>query len=442
MTIWLIDANSYAKSISSDLRNLKQEYFIIKNYVREKTLGKHIMPKTKTYSLGLLRIATILQYNGHHVRYMHFQDIEQTIAIDNWPDIIAFSAVCPMIPVCHEFVEKYKKLHPATQFVLGGSHLNVAEQLTKNKFPLFDRYAVGYDVDGAEKVVQQTLCAPTGPYVNFSLLPNKLSDYAINTCSTIGCPYNCKYCQDRLIPHCQISKDGFLPYFIEHLPERTCVHFFDSVLGGSKKGLINVCKEITKCNHNFLLSCDIRAELIDEYTIEALSQAGFVEIRLGIETADEAVLTKNDRYLTLDTLLRKLEMCRNSSDLYIALYSATGLPGTTLRSLELSKNRFSELLQTRSVDEIKTCLFVPYPLDFERYATNEIIINSDDWRNYDRQSMPVFELPNLSSAQLWSEHLDIARRINQAWLSGWGIESINTLPDVKYGEYNIENYAI
>ncbi len=442
MKIWLVDANSYHKEISADLQKIKQDYFIIKNHVRQAVLGEHITPKAMTYSLGLLRIGTILKHNLYNVEYVHFQNIAQKIITEQPPDIMAFSAVCPTIPMCHSFVEKLKKHYPSTIFVLGGSQVNVAERITKSKFPLFDRYAAGYDTEGAEKIVQKQLATPKEPYVDFSLLPYPLTNYAINTCSTIGCQYSCKYCQDHLIPHCKISPNGFIPYFMEQLPKGTCIHFFDSVLGGSKQGLIQVCKELSQYAHGFLLSCDIRAEWIDKDVLNALNHAGFVEIRMGVETADEAVLTRNNRSLKTNTLRNALSLCRNNSDLYLTLYSAIGLPGTTPHSLSLTKDLFTDFLSTRAVDEIKTCLFVPYPLDVERYTPDEIKIISENWSDYDRQSSPVFDLPHLSSDQLWHENLDLAQKINEAWLKGLNITSIEALPNIKYGEYNIENYSI
>lgn len=69
-------------------------------------------------------------------------------------------------------------------------------------------------------------------------------------------------------------------------------YIFDSTLGYCESRLFEVCKALQALKHKFVLSCDIRAEFLTEKTLKALEDAGFREIRVGLEAADSRVLEK------------------------------------------------------------------------------------------------------------------------------------------------------
>ena len=53
---------------------IKKDYFKIKSFVRQQIIGKHVLPTQKTFSTGLLRIATLLKRSGYSVEYFHLED--------------------------------------------------------------------------------------------------------------------------------------------------------------------------------------------------------------------------------------------------------------------------------------------------------------------------------------------------------------------------------
>lgn len=441
MNIVLVDANTYSVDIDPELALIRADFAKTKNIVKNKLWGEHIMPKNLTYSIGLLRIATILKYNGYNVKYVYFDSLSDYLKNASFdPDLIAFSAVCPTVPRCSRFVDEYRKINSRVKFALGGSQLNAAPKTTMSEFNNFDIYAVGYDIQSAELLVSRKLQPVDESYVDFSLLPYDLSKYSINTCSTLGCPFTCDYCQDRFIPRMEVSSNGFIPYFMERIPERSCVHFFDSVLGGSEKRILEVCEAISATGHKFLLSCDMRAELINERTIAALSKAGFAELRLGLESADDDLLQHNHRFLKQNTVLEKFKMIRELSDIYITVYSAIGFPGTTRYSVEATKDLFSHLLISRKVDEIKNCLFVPYPFDVPRFSEEDITVIDTNWEHYDRQSRPVYNLSEFTSEELFREYIELSRVISRSWMEAFHLDDKDIVNVPKYGEYFLRSY--
>lgn len=445
-SIWLIDATSYKKDIDHELGEIKKDYFKIKSFVRQQLIGKHMLPTQRTFSTGLLRIATLLKRMRYSVQYFHLEDFLSQNIIEqstNLPMIAAFGCVCPTIPICNQLAKKIKNYDGNVITAVGGAHINVALKNTQKSYTYFDRYVFGYDKEAVGRLIHDDVDDSIGvmPYVDYSILPYHLNEYDINLFSTLGCPFGCAYCQDGQIPYYEYLLDGGLSALQKDLPPQKLIHFFDSTLGYSQERLLKVCGALSAINHHYILSCDMRAEFITKQTLFALEKAGFKEVRLGLETIDETVLKRNNRGILPDAIMEKMRLIRNHSKLYLTLYTVSGLPGYTPETYKKNKEIYRYLLETRSVDEIKNAQYVPYPRDDTDFLQRGIIIKDTNLENYDRQSYPVYETAELSRQQIWDEFIDTAKVINQAWLKGWGIRGIGELADIDiYPEYIVGNY--
>ena len=441
--VWLIDYTHYVKDIDPILRGLKEDYFKIKKYKRSMVIGRTAPVKTRVFSTGLLRIATILAKNGIEVKYLHYYMLEDELnACAEFPEIVAFSAVCPTVPMCAEMARMIKERSPMTKVKLGGSHVNVCTEETAKRYPVFDGLTAGYEHEGASKIVGRELSEVNDIYVDYSLLPLPLSEYAINTFSSMGCPFACGYCVDGMAPHFVAQPDGNLRVLKELLPSKNLVHFFDSVLGFSHEGIRRVTKAVRETEHDFILSCDMRADLLTPELVRLIEGAGFREIRMGIESSDDDLLSLNKRTLTVKRFEEQVRMVRRNSNLYVALYSITGLPGTTVDSQMRTLEYFDYLLTDKLADEIKNALYVPYPIDGVDYLKRGVYITNHDWSCYDRQSYPVFHTDLMSEDDIWSIYVDTARSINKSWLKSCGFASLDEIPetDIQYAEYIETNY--
>jgi radical SAM superfamily enzyme YgiQ (UPF0313 family) len=357
--------------------------------------------------------------------------------------MIAFGCVCPTVSMCEQLAIRIKEIRNDVTVAIGGSHINSSYRLTKEKHTKFDKYVKGYDIEAVcnmlerdEKIVLSDI-----EYVDYSLLPNPLCDYDINLFSTLGCPFNCFYCQDKRIPYFENSLDGSINSIKTQIPAYKLVHFFDSSLGYDMKRLLQVCKCLENARHSFVLSCDLRAEMITPESVKALERAGFREIRIGLETADDDVLLKNNRNLSVKSVLDKFKIVREFTNIYLTVYSVSGLSHTTTKSFDKTLELFQILLRTRIVDEIKNAQYVPYPIDGLDFSGMGIYIDEDNWEKYDRQSYPVYHTSNLSREQIWKGFLETAKVINTSWLNGNGFYTIDELCDVDiYPEYIVGNY--
>lgn len=441
--IWLVDYTHYFIKIDPRLAKCKREYFKIKSFKRHFKIGETAPVKTRMFSTGLLRLASILSSNGIETEYLDYITLEKRINEKaDFPEIVAFSAVCPTMSDCERLAMRIKAISPMTTTVVGGVHVNLNPNTTKKMFPGFDRVNLGYEYEAAENLVGRKLIHKTEKYVDYSLLPLNLSEYGINTFTHMGCAFNCEYCSDGLSPKFISSKDGQISDMKLLLPPKTLVHFFDSCFGYSKAGIHECCEAIKKTNHDFLLSCDMRADLLTPELIDDLVSCGFVEIRLGMESSDQSILNRNKRTLSSNAFDEKIKMIRECSDLYVTLYSVTGLPGTTTDSQKNTVSYCQKLLSEHIVDEIKCGLYVPYPIEGIDYQNRGIRILSDDLSKYDRQSMPVFETDLMSASDLFELYIYTSQKINEAWLSSCGFASYDEIPNFPdyYQEYIFNSY--
>lgn len=120
------------------------------------------------------------------------------------------------------------------------------------------------------------------------------------------------------------------------------------------------------------------------------------------------------------------------------------MPGTTKNTFEITKELFFELLSQEKVDEIKNCMYVPYPNDYQNYKKWGITIISDNWYDYDRQSFPVFRNETLTAEEIWQQYLGMSKLINEAWIINCGLNDISEIPIINdnYTEYVVENYNL
>lgn len=447
--IFLVNATTYTNELDKTLQKIRENYFRVKGIAKSKIIGLPPLNniKSKTYSLGLLRIATILKENRFDVQYVDMEDLLQIITSTTeheFPDIVGFSSVTPTIPLCAKLCEIIKKISPVTRVMIGGPHVNVAPQLTMSKYPCFDKYIVGYDLRAAAEISSLSVNSLSIPrsYVDYSLLPLPLSEYSINVFSTLGCLYNCDYCQDNYVPYTENDINAGLLALKECVPEGTPIHYFDSVLGVTKQRAKLVCTDLMKMGHGYKLSCDMRAEFITPSFVRLLEEAGFVEVRLGIESTDSETLAINKRTLSYSKLYDAIQTIRENSDLYITLYCVTGLPGSTQDSLCKTRDRLCGLLRSNYVDEIKNTIYVPYPIDSKDYSSRGLEIIDNNWTNYDRQSFPVYNLKNLLSQEIWEEFILLSKNIVDNWIISLGYQSINQFPEILWSEYLVDNHLL
>jgi hypothetical protein len=443
--VWLVDATTYRRKLDPELERSKARFFRIETHARSRRLGPSATRGTRTYSAGLLRIATLLARAGHEVRYLHLEEV--AVALEETPSaeapaVIGFGAVCPTVPACASLSLAAKDRFPGVRTALGGAHATVAATLILKRFgDAFDDVVDGYEEEAAGRLMGLPPRRPPLPgcRLDYRLLPHPVREYSINLMTATGCPFRCTYCQDRLLPRITGDLDGGLGELVGDggLAPGTPIHFSDSVLGGNVPRAMKVCQELAQLDHGMVLSCDMRPEFANAQLLGQLQEAGFREIRMGLDSADADVLLTAGRMAKPRRLSQVLERIRDAAPgLYVSIYLVTGLPGTTGATLDENVAIVHRLLEHGLADQVKHHLYVPYPLDSCPSNDIRVEIVDQDWSAYDRNSFPVYELPGVDREQIWQAFLATETAINDVWAASFGLgpDQIDALP--LFPDYN------
>jgi radical SAM superfamily enzyme YgiQ (UPF0313 family) len=437
-TIWLVDASTYQRTLPTELRAAKEQFFRLESCARARRFGPLPLRGERSFSSGLLQLAGLLRANSD-VRYMTLDELASSSLIGEIPpDVVGFGAVTPTVPACAAIASRLRLIYPKARLILGGPHAAAAPEITQARFPQFDVVVAARGEKAAAvlgSVARGAIAAP-----EYDLLPHPLAEYGFNLMTREGCPFSCNYCHDRTIAGREFDLDGGLRLVAPELPAGTPVHFCDSIFGGTAARALAVSSQLARIDHRMSLSCDLRCEMVSAGLMRALTEAGFVEIRIGLESADPAVLRSARRSALPDAVVRSLELVRKVSSLYVSVYFVTGLPGSSLAAGTANREAITQLLRERLADQIKHHIYVPYPRDTHPRHHPDVRPITEDWSAFDRNSFPVFGLSSMTPDQIWLDFLETEATINKEWARVLGLKEADMPSYPLYNDYNVRVY--
>lgn len=419
--------------------------------VRECLVDKHgvNMPGTKTYSLGVLCIATALKKRGENVTYTLADDenkILNLISEANNYDAILFSAKTTTYPKCLEVAEKCKKVNNKTKIIFGGPHCTALPEKVVIE-PSIDFVCLGegedticeliasiennqdfsrikgiaYIDDAGSAIItgKRPLCRDLNafPDPDFELLEGEVGEYHIYIETGRGCLHNCSFCANPTLWDRQVRRVNpkrtydKLKELSEKLPPNTLVHIVDPAFGIDISDL-ELCKLLIDNPLPLKFSCDICAMNVEEELVRLLYDAGFVMFCVGIENCENNILQKNKKPATFEIIRKACRIIRESCDALIKTYWIIGLPGETEVSARNNRNTIIDMLRNKEFDICCEHIFVPYPgcevfADPKKYNYH---ICHYDWERYDARTFPLpGESNTFSMENAYISYLDLLR---------------------------------
>ncbi len=258
----------------------------------------------------------------------------------------------------------------------------------------------------------------------YHLLSHPLSHYGHNIRTYNGCPYHCDFCIERLSWNGSSGLDDInrivdeVRQVAQGSPPNTLIHFSDSVFTLKKQRTLELCDRLAKERFDVVFSCDTRVDHIDDEIVQALSRAGFVVLRLGIEVLDDIILQAVHKNILTKQSLEAIDTIRRvNSNMVIHAYMLTGLPGSTLDTLHQSAKNIQALIQHGDIDIVGNKILVPYPNTpyFSSPEKYHMEILHNIWSKFDRLSFPVYRLTNLSEYQIYYAFLFLESTLLQSY---------------------------
>jgi radical SAM superfamily enzyme YgiQ (UPF0313 family) len=198
-----------------------------------------------------------------------------------------------------------------------------------------------------------------------------------------GCPYSCTFCSPiRRVSYgreYRIRSAQNVVDEIEFLALHgiNMIYFLDDLFNYDYNRVISICDAIQKRKLDITWAAQIRADIKDQAILSKMRDAGCGCINLGIESADDTVLKRIDKKITIKDIERTVSLCRKIGICAVGSF-IIGLPGQT-REIVAKSLKFAQRLQ---LDLVEVLLFTPYPGSraFEVYGRRE---REDTYSHYD-----------------------------------------------------------
>jgi radical SAM superfamily enzyme YgiQ (UPF0313 family) len=373
--------------------------------------------------LGLLCLAGALEggWVHHEVRVWDAEPLGKTTIDMNGetPDVVGITATTPEFHGAHNLCCMIKTVSPNTLTVVGGAHVSALPEESLSDW--IDYIVVGEGEEAMLRIVndrpQERIIQgnhskmwhhlyPARAHVDYDNyyfpVPGKGMTKMDVVESSRGCPFRCSFCfnratltrykeAERVISEISSSYWGTGARFFM---------FLDDTLTVNKKHILAICEEIQRTGLHKLASFygNARANCADRDVLEAMRAANFVELSLGVESGDQAILDSVGKGTTLDQYRQAYadmtELGFQTRGSFIL-----GLPGETHETVRRTIDFAKELDLMRASCNILT----PYPgtqLYQQAKRGDGLRLLTEDWREFKRWGNCVIETDELSRDDL------------------------------------------
>jgi len=363
-------------------------------------------------SLGVLKVAAVLEGRGYRVNFLDLSGIENYLAAlgdyfaHSRDAAIGITATTPQMPAVTKIAEHIRQLRPDLKLILGGPHVTLvysALKLERRRGMIGGRAAKA--ADGLERLFD-VLCSGDGELAIFEALrpdapkmidgddpkgglfltdqmfndgpmPARhlvdLTSYkytieghnAISVIAQLGCPFNCGFCGGRNSKSLRVTRNRGVESIlaeVEYLHRErgyTGFMFYDDELNVSKSmvELMNRLADMqSRLGVEFRLRGFVKSELFNEEQATAMRRAGFRWLLCGFEAAHPRILTNINKRATLEDNTRCVEIAKKH-DLKIKALMSVGHPGETEDSIADIKT----WLVRNQVDDFDCTVITTYP---------------------------------------------------------------------------------
>lgn len=353
----------------------------------------------KPSPLGILYLAS---YLIKKVKSVHVQVIDGAIKgekvvieqLKNFkPDLVGISVLTPSRHQAINIATVAKKINPRSKIVLGGIHPTLMwHQMMKN-YPVTDYIIKGEgeitlyelvknkDLQNIKGLVwrrgKNIINNPDRPLVkNLDEIPfpawelinpldypawgqgfsngiNLEKEVRIPIIFSRGCMGSCTFCSTWKVWKGYRFRSGKnVADEIEMVVKKyNAKHFVfqDDTLTGSKKEIINFCREIIKRGLKIAIHGTTRVDFVDEELLRLMKKAGFYKLAYGIESGSPALLRSINKKTDLRIILKATRLTKKVG-LQLCALMMFGLPGETADDRQFT----NKLLKQINADEVGT----------------------------------------------------------------------------------------
>ena len=323
------------------------------------------------YSIGLAYLYAVLEREGHDVRLLFLNNIEQDESESRFfaecesyaPDLIGFQIFSMNRVSTFSALQRLNRDYPDIRILLGGVHVSVMYEQIAEKFSsavlirgeadesivdvvrslvsgadLADVPGIAFWRDGKVLVTAQR-----APVENLDSLPfpkhevffeNEPYRDTAHVITSRGCPFDCSFCCLKSISlrRCRVrSVDSViaeLKYLKKRYPRLKRVQFHDDTLLLDNNRVIALCKAIIAADLGLNFICSGRVKPVSAEMFSWMARAGFNKLMFGLETGSPRLLEVIRKKITPGDVINLFTILR-PFDFTVTTFLMCGFPGET-----------------------------------------------------------------------------------------------------------------
>jgi anaerobic magnesium-protoporphyrin IX monomethyl ester cyclase len=191
------------------------------------------------------------------------------------------------------------------------------------------------------------------------------------------------------------------------------IAFVDDSFLASPRRVALLCEALASRGLRVPWSCRARADQVDEAMMRFMKSQGCWHISIGIESADQCILRRIGKDITLEHVDTAISLCRRAG-LVTKGYFMVGHPGETLDSMD----RTIEYALSLGLDQISVTVNTPLPGTQQyRQAGEDGSFDAQDWPSFTLWR-PVFVPRGLTGQLILEKQTEFFRRfyLRPGWL--------------------------
>lgn len=168
-----------------------------------------------------------------------------------------------------------------------------------------------------------------------------------------GCPFSCTFCHnffgkkikrrspDAVVEEMEICQKKY---------NMSDIFFLDEVFTLDKDWVLSLCENIHKKNLKYEMTAQTRVDCLDPYILKEMSKAGFKNLWIGVESANDHILKLSKKGTQIENINKSIDLIR-SANIEPYAFFMLGMPGENIDSLNHTLKQIYEykVPYTRSI---------------------------------------------------------------------------------------------
>jgi anaerobic magnesium-protoporphyrin IX monomethyl ester cyclase len=199
-----------------------------------------------------------------------------------------------------------------------------------------------------------------------------------------GCPYNCKFCADRLMWHGRVRYRSAerLVDEMEAIVKETGIReftFVDGTFNLSREKVVEFCEVVIRRKLRVLWDALVRADRLDDEMLSLCRKAGCAQMNVGVESGSPRVLEDIGKKTDLAAVAENVGKIRRHGIAAVSFF-CVGMPPEKPEDLRATEY----LVDTLPHDFVIINLFTPFPgtVYFEELKSLGLVTSEHDFDMY------------------------------------------------------------